>query len=91
MLQAIDPRLHQFAIVVEQRGLVERALLVRHGGDPVGAILCEQSHPVAKAARIEELRLMNQKQLERSAVDARDATKLDRAPARAIHHAASRM
>jgi hypothetical protein len=34
---------------------------------------------------------MNQKQLERSAVDARDATKLDRAPARAIHHAASRM
>jgi len=42
-------------------------------------------------ARVEELRLMDQEEFERPAVDARDTSELDRADRRAIHHAASRM
>ena len=36
MLEPVDPRLHEVAVVVEQRDVVERALLVGRGRHPVG-------------------------------------------------------
>ena len=90
MLQPLDPRPHQIAVVVEQRGLVERALLVRHRRHPVGAVVGEKTHPFAKAPRVEQPRLVDQELLERRTVDAGDARRSGSARRR-VHHAASRM
>src|SRR5579872_1124262 len=70
MFEPLDPRLHQIAVVIEQRSLIERTLLIGHGWHPVGAVLVEQRHPVAKAPFIEQARLVDEKILERAAVDA---------------------
>ena len=69
MLQPVDPRLHQVAVVVEQRHLVERALLIGDRRHPVGAVVGEQRHPVAEAPLVEQARLLEQEGLEYGAID----------------------
>ena len=70
MLQALDARLHQLAVVIEQRSLVERACLVGHRRHPIGAVLGEQLHPFAEAPLVEQPRLLDQERLERRAIEA---------------------
>jgi hypothetical protein len=93
VLQTIDPRLHQIAVVVEQRGLVERAFLVGDRRHPIGAVLGEQPHPVAEAPLVEEARLVDHERLELSTIDSPWKTGVNALIGRAWrrHHAASRM
>src|SRR5262249_24925121 len=70
MLQALDARLHQLAVVIEQRGLVERARLIGRRRHPIGAVLGEQLHPLAEAPLVEQPRFVDQEFFERRTIDA---------------------
>ena len=83
VLQALDPCPHQVAVVIEQRCLVERALLIGHRRHPIGAVLGEQLHPIAESALVEQARLVDEELLERGAIDPGGVA------GRRVHHAAS--
>src|SRR5436309_2117936 len=57
-------RAHKIAIVIEQRGLIERAFLIRNRRHPIGAVGGKKLHPFPKAALVEEARFMNEELFE---------------------------
>src|SRR5581483_9647658 len=65
MPQPLEPRLHDLAVVVEQRGLV-RAGLARLERYPVAAVVGEQVAPFLEAALVEQPHFMDQEILNRT-------------------------
>ena len=73
MLEPLDARAHELAVIIEERGLIERALLAGDRRHPVGAVLREQRHPFAKAPLVEEQRLVDEERFQLRAIDTHGA------------------
>jgi hypothetical protein len=90
VLQALHARLHQLAVVIEQRSLVKWARLVGRRRHPIGAVVGEELHPLAEAPLVEQPRLVDQEFFERRAIDAGNGGRCRTAHGR-VGHAASRI